>query len=365
MENNNKDKNNDSINSLPEYKIRTMEGDLDKLKGGISSPIEPLLQKPLNSQPIKVPLAKPVEPRLIEILPVKPIEPPLPKQVKIETPAPQSKPIKTPLPEIEDFIASEKRIDELKKELKTEKIQKLKTENIFETKTKNKTWLIIAIIVLLILMILGFFYWQGSKVQPTTQPPIINNELQVPASLISVEETKILKIENNISLLILLQDEQNIAPIKTFRRIVPTKFSATTNKQEVLSLSDLIKELNISVYPYVLSELKNNYTLVLYGQEENERRFGLIIETKNSDNVKAQSKFWEQTMIENLYNLFLGEQPQIPKNKIFSDGDYNGTQIRFVNFPDPRLSIDYAVTNDLFILSMSKESIRAIIDRIK
>jgi len=394
---NNNNQNNDQINSLPEYKIRTMEGDLDKLEGKTSPPeelpivIAPKIEKPLV-EPLEIPPVKP-----LEIPSIKPIdvhlttpEPPLPQQAKIETPTPTPTPktkliTKSVLPEIEDFIVptpppqpitesikTEKtRIEELKKELKTEKIEKLKTENIFESESYAKTgkktlWLLLSGIILLILIILGFLYWQGLRAETNqTPPPIINNEPQIPDPLISVDETKTLKIENNISLLILLEDEPNINPLKTFRRIVPIKFSAITGKEEILTLSDLIKELNISVYPYVLSEFKNNYTLVLYGQEENEKRLGLIIEVNNSDNVRTQSKLWEPTMAENLYNLFLGEQPQIFTNKNFSDGDHREIPIRFINFPSPDISMDYAVLNNLFIFSTSKESIRAIIDRVK
>ncbi|HOZ16668.1 MAG TPA: hypothetical protein PLF70_02575 [Candidatus Portnoybacteria bacterium] len=364
MENDNQ--NNNKINSLPEYKIRTMEGDLDKLKKGTDLPPEEL---PI-AMPTEITLINPIE---VDEKPTevteKPIVPHPQHEVKMEAPAPKTKPTRTPLPEIEDFIApiapeeektKEARIKELKKELKTEKIEKS------DTKTNKKTlWLIILGIILLVLALLGFFYWQGHKTEPNqTPPPITNNEPQIPDSLIAVDETKFLKINNNISLLILLQDESKIEPIKTFRRIVPTKFSAITGKEEILTLNDLIAELNISVNPFILSEFKNDYTLVLYGQEENEKRLGLIIATRDN-NIQTQSKSWEQTMVNDLYNLFLGKQPQIFTNNNFAESNYNGVVIRFINFPNPDLSIDYATPDNLFIVSTSKESIRAIIDRIK
>ncbi len=364
MENSNNNNNsNNSTNSLPEYKIRTMESDIDKLERG------------LNLPPEELPIV--VTPKPVEV-------PPVPKPVKVSVPievsVPKIEPKKSPLPEIEDFIVPtpppQSKIvppaggiptgvgKELKKDLK---IKQLKTENIFdsEIKTDRKNSLLIVLgVILLAVVILGFFYWRGLKAEPVPVPTPIDNGLQIPKSSISVENTKILKIENNISLLILLEDELKIEPLKTFRRIVPIKNSPTDGKEEVLSLSDLVKELNISIYPYVLSEFKNNYTLVLYGQEENEKRFGLIIETNNSNNLKEQLRFWEKTMVENLYNLFLGKQPTIPANKNFVDSEYNRVSIRFINFPNPDVSIDYAVLNNLFILSTSKESIRAIIDRI-
>ncbi len=409
------DKNNNSINSLPEYKIRTMQGDIDKLeKEEILPPDElPIIKietppKPLDVnlkapiKPIEIPKAplKPLEiiPKPIEVsapsadeplksvdIRLEPIEPPAPKIVeiskpqKIETPKPKSS-----LPEIEDFIVVERPEKEKivvvpeapvkvvleKPTIKEMEIEQLKTENIFETEqgaNRKKFWLIVLLAILAMAIILGFFYWRGLKTESNpnnSTPQPLENELKIPDSLITVDEVKILKLENNISFLILLQDEK-ISALKTIRRIVPTKISPESGKEEVLSLSDLIKELNISVYPYVLSEFKNNYTLVLYGQEENEKRFGLIIETTNNINLKEQLHYWEKTMIENLYNIFLGKQPQIPTNKNFSDGVYNIIPIRFINFPNPDISIDYSTPNNLFILSTSRESMHTIIDRIK
>ena len=399
MENNNNSQNNSSINSLPEYRIRTMQGDIDKADKGLSSPPDELpvveipkpvptpikdgIGTPTDSVGVETPIVKPIA------VPLKPIEPPTPKTPeppkpsKIEIPKPSQPPQppkpKSSLPELEDFIVPVKPVPTPIKDgigtptdsvgvepPKPLKIEQLKTEDIFDSEgktNKKKFWLVIIGIVLLIAIILGFFYWRGTRPETNPTPQPTENKLQIPDSLINVDETKTLKLENNISLLILLEDEK-VTALKTFRRIVPTKI-ATDGKEEVLSLNDLIKELNISVYPYVLSELKNNYTLVLYGQEENEKRLGIIIETNNNTNLKEQLRYWEKTMIENLYNLFLGKQPQIPTNKNFKDSNYNESPIRFINFPNPDISIDYATPNNLFILSTSKESIRAIIDRIK
>jgi len=366
--NNNKDDNGDgaTINSLPEYKIRTMDGDINGLGGEIVTP------------KIDIPAPKNVPMPTVKEIPVPKIE--------ISTPKIEPIKIKSPLPEIEDFIVPtpppqvkiEQRIEEVNKEIgkrpqieelkKELTIEKLKTENIFdsETKTDKKNLLLIVLgIILLVVVVLGFFYLRGLKIESNPSPlPVDENKLQIPQSLISVDSTKTLKVENNISFLILLQDELKVEPLKTFRRIVPIKNSSVDGREEVLSLSELIKELNISIDPYVFSEFKNNYTLVLYGQEENEKRFGLIVEINNSNNLREQLRSWEKTMIENLYNLFLGKQPKIPANKSFTNSEHRGIPIRFINFPNPDISIDYAILNNLFILSTSKESIRAIIDRV-
>lgn len=51
----------------------------------------------------------------------------------------------------------------------------------------------------------------------------------------------------------------------------------------------------------------------------------------------------------------------------FQDNAYNGVAIRYINFPLPDLSIDYAIIPDqrLYIVATSQEAMYAIIDRIR
>jgi len=91
MENDNQ--NNNKINSLPEYKIRTMEGDLDKLKKGTDLPPEEL---PI-AMPTEITLINPIE---VDEKPTevteKPIVPHPQHEVKMEAPAPKTKPTRLP-----------------------------------------------------------------------------------------------------------------------------------------------------------------------------------------------------------------------------------------------------------------------------
>ena len=70
-------------------------------------------------------------------------------------------------------------------------------------------------------------------------------------------------------------------------------------------------------------------------------------------------------MADDLKNLFLFKKPGDPTTKSFKDNRYNNVDIRYINFPGPDVTIDYAISNDLFILSTSKESMYNIIDRLK
>lgn len=368
-------KNDDPINSLPEYEVRTMEDDINKLEG-----------RPTDKRPVKLELPPPpvqpkkiettktlaVAPKVKEVLP--PEELPIPSakpEIKpepiIEVKKPEIK--KAPLPGTEEFIT--KAPEPLKPQIippapKPQiippaipaKPRKIITPKVKKARTKKI--LIILIIVLAIIALGVFFYWQGTRPEPLPLPEPPTNEINVPASLIPVDETKILKIENNISFKNLLRDEAGLEQLSgTMKRIIPVK-----NETEILSLSDLVKELGIAIYPYVFSELKNNYTLILYGQDK-EKIIGLIVETNNPDKIKEQSRYWEATMVEDLKNLFLLKKPGNPTTAFFRDNTHKNVLLRYINFPNPDLTIDYAVLDNLFILSISKEAMYNIIDRLR
>jgi flagellar basal body-associated protein FliL len=363
--------NNEPINSLPEYETRTMKSDLDKLEERVIEKKPEKLVLPKTS-PESLPIIK-EEPKPITPTPIPTPTPivspsPTPAPTPAPTPTREIKEIKkTPLPGTEEFIASipPKIIPE---EIKPEQIKKpeiiKKTEIIKKIrKPINLKKILIPVIIVLTIIAIGiFFYWQGkTEEQQQEFPPVEQpEEPQISESLIPIDETKIIKVGNNASLLNLLKIEAGADQSNgTFKRIVPMK-----NEKEILSLNELIQELRIAIYPYALPELKDKYTLVLYGQN-GKRRLGLIIETINPANLKEQLKFWEKTMPEDLKNLFLNEMPGVPTGKEFHNNIYKEIAIRYINFPNPDLTIDYAISDNLFILSVSKESMYGIIDKLK
>jgi predicted nucleic acid-binding Zn ribbon protein len=389
------EENNDPINSLPEYEVRTMEDDINKLERRPTDLEKPKSAPTPTPAPKSAPKLKPA-PLPPKPLPTKPLPPPIDisppetlpivteKPVTIEAPIVVERPIviekpkieikKAPLPGIEDFIIPTPPsptstptpikveapiiIDLPKpKVFKSERPKKIISPE--ARKQRTKRILTIFIIVLVIIALGLFFYWQGTKPEPIPTP-LPSNEISIPSSLIPADETKILKIDNNVSLDDLLRDESmlNQQP-GTIKRIVPVK-----NEKDILPLSELLKELEIAVYPYVLSELNDNYNLIIYSQGT-EKNIGLIIQTNNPNNVKEQAKYWEVTMVDDLKNLFLFKKPGDPTTKSFKENLYNDVTIHYINFPSPDLTIDYAISGNLFILSTSRESMYSIIDRLK
>lgn len=357
--------NETPINALPKYKIRTMKDDLAELgmeelkkeakEAKKVKEISPPEKLPIVPAPVR--FESRIEPKPEIKKPEKIPLPPLPPKPKIVKPAKTKieipkleiiKPLKPELPK----PPKPKRVEVPRPEISPAPKPGLKKPKV---KTKSKLLPILAIILLALIGIGAFFYWQGTKIEPEPEPkpePVKPSE-----SLIGVEETKIISLTSEISLFETLKQEIQLAqPDKTFKRIAILK-----NETEFFSLNEFFKELQVSVPPYALVELKDNYTLVIYSQN-NKKHLGLVIEAKNIDNLKQQLRFWEQTMVDDLKNLLLDKNGSQAATIGFQDNVYKDTAIRYINFPEPDLTIDYAIINNLFILSTSKESMYKIID---
>lgn len=334
------EKQGTSINALPEYEIRTMKDDLAKL--GLEKLEKEAISAQASPAPDELPIIddekikKPSLPSIEELIIKQPPEP-RPQIQKLEIPEPPhfAKALENkPKPAIPLPPAPKKK------------------------KSKSILLPILIIIIIILAGIGGIFYWQNRKNPPL--PPIEENEEpELSESLIPVEKTKIISLDNQTSVSAVLQQEalSEESP-GTIKRIAILK-----NETEFLSLIDLFQELEINIPSSVLTEIKENYTLVLYSQN-GKSHLGLVAEIKNISNLQEQLRLWEQTMVNDLKNFFLSEEPGLSATNEFQDNIYNNVSIRYINFPEPNITIDYALTDNLFILLTSKESMYEIIDRI-
>lgn len=98
-------------------------------------------------------------------------------------------------------------------------------------------------------------------------------------------------------------------------------------------------------------------------------RFGLIATLKDGVKVADVNKILknlEPTMPEELKDLilFTSSSTEIPESPKFTGNTYKDIGIRYVNFPYSTLTLDYAITNNYFVLTTSKEAMYAVIDRL-
>jgi len=112
------------------------------------------------------------------------------------------------------------------------------------------------------------------------------------------------------------------------------------------------------------ANLEESFSLFVFN-DNNNIRLGLSLRPKNKALALTQMLSQENHLIENLTPLYLGETISTPKNSFFKDSSYNNIKIRYLNIAQEKaLSLDYAFNEESLLIATSRDSLRAIIDKI-
>lgn len=385
-----------TINALPDFEIRTMKNDLAGLgvKRGdknllmkemakpkiIAGGNAPAVPKPTSAgtaikekeiKPTDMASEKPESGMIVpENLPVATVfkKSTLPSTEELIR-RPEESPL-APLPpqKSETFFVTEEKPDgepvrEIKKDSGLPQMEKLKIpEPIYapekEGIRKILKFAVIGVIALAFISAGVFVYFKIRPAEPEPEPPV-KIEPQLSAPLIDAESKKILFLSGEKNLFQGLREEARTEQnIRTFKRIGVLK-----SETEFLSLAEIIQNLEIPISPYVLSELKNNYNLLIFNQETG-KRTGIIIEINNPENLKTQMMNWEATMLDDFKNFYPAQLPGQSASKDFLNDNYKNIIIRYKNLPYPTLTLNYTILGNFLIIGTSKEMIYSMIDRI-
>ena len=255
-------------------------------------------------------------------------------------------------------------------------------ENIYPASFKRppgllKKFLTRVIVLIILLLIIGiitaFFYWyfkQRTKVsnfllppeEKTSQPlplapeeiqPTQPQEISIPPSLISVNETKELEISKNddipSSFTSVIKEDLKIGQ---FTRIL----FKNSKESKIAGLSDFFSSLKVNS-PENFYQKLGNETLFIWTQKEG-KRFGFIVEVKNgSEELKDILKSWEPSMEKDFEEIFkiLGKTGK-PYSPVFKDFSYKGINFRCQTFSKNDLGICYFVSKERLIWTSSFES---------
>jgi len=280
-----------------------------------------------------------------------------------------------------------------KKPVLSKKVE-LKSSNIKIPKRQSKYFFIIfgLIAILIVIGTGGFFYWWNylksvtpivvthfecqdnqciiiegdgdSKCQIDAECQPIIQELLIPDSLIPVNETKTIE---------LIVGQENLLPGQLSLIIDEGQASSTINRilvksvdqeeEKYIDLNTLILALNINIPENILSAITDDYTLFLYRQEEG-NRLGIVIKMGESDTLVQDLNNWEDTMIDDLDQLFLIEDIPDTHSEEFQDKIYKDVYIRYMNFPMPILSLDYGIIAGNLVITTSREAMFNAIDTL-
>jgi hypothetical protein len=361
--------------------------------------------KPLQPQPIRpvAPLRQNIE------APSKKIEralPPIPtnlpsKKEELFPPSPRLKPIKeipTRLgPNNLEQVSQNSVVKQVNKPPKTTSLKKSPARRI----------IILSILAfVIVLFILGEIWWFfiASTPEPTpppenlfptpeeTLPPSQPEETlpppqeeepavitpEIPSALLSYDET----IEVNLSELTseemgmgISQVISEIASENSLNRVV----FVSDLDQTVLDLETFLSLSGIIMPESISSKLSGSYDLFFLGENSFDRtscskagissnacagpRLGLVLSVKSGENIDSSLKLWENTMASDLQSI-LPSQTSISSGN-FKNASYGGASIRYQNFPIDTTTIDYAVLNNVLLISTSKTSMYAIVDALR
>lgn len=229
-------------------------------------------------------------------------------------------------------------------------------------KPRKKFILIIIIIIILAGGGFGLYYWLSQPSTTVTPPPAPS--LIKPSPLVPTDKEIIIKLEAGQNLLAELKTFVSASLPKSSQILV---YDQTSDKPlEPIMLKDLFQKLGIQAPEKILTNLKDNYTFLIISHQ-GLTRLGLIAQTayQQEQDFSVDFKSWEETMSQDLEPLFLVSAGQ-PASATFTDNVYQETNIRYLNFPSPDLTLDYAFwpAKNYLLLATSRQGIYTIIDKL-
>lgn len=204
--------------------------------------------------------------------------------------------------------------------------------------------------------------------QPPARPqPKIEPLEQASLSFISVEEAieRVAKLEDIPNKLVQLAQSvtQQARPLK--RYIFTT---VKDNKETEFSPQEFLQGMSIFMPEAIITRLQAEYNFYLYKQEGGVARSVLAMKIAEPTLVRAEMRNWEPKLFDSLWPAFYpGALPGLPFTDEYQDNVYRGVPIRYLNFPAPTLTVDYAILDDekILVFTTSKDSIFAVIDELK
>lgn len=233
----------------------------------------------------------------------------------------------------------------------------------------------IIIVAIALLSSVGVSYWwffiKQAPTPPTQQqpieqippteniPPVITEPIlpekisQTDADLIIETSTKDPSPETTSSLIAQISSSAKQLSDKQLGRVL-IKYSATVEKS-YLSLNESLTLLKINIPNNINANIKNGEILA-YSQN-GQTRYGFAAAISDALATINAMKTWEKTMLNDVNNFYVDSLPIKSQNISFNDDFQNNFIIRYLNLPDPTLSIAWAESNEkqMFIVSTSKD----------
>ncbi len=228
----------------------------------------------------------------------------------------------------------------------------------------------------------GYYLWSTrysqTPVQPVVEAPIEPvepeapsiPEPEIPAKKYSEDKPNYLVIENASG-----QTADSIKAIlsKTAEEILtegetlPVELVASDETNGQIPFGTFATAAGLKFAPDFMANFTGGFSLFVYN-DGGKARLGLTVQVKpdkiTNGATAAAVKKNEKVLADNLAVLFLDSPYQLGANE-FKDGKYGNLVIRYLNLnPDMNLSVDYAFSGNQWVVGTSKNSVRAILDKL-
>lgn len=204
---------------------------------------------------------------------------------------------------------------------------------------------------------------------PVTIPPVSPTSLTFDSPLIPVNKTLAFKVS---------EGEDSATFLSNLKRAINGESSKIAKGDfvriylhiggEKLSLSQLEKLL-AQPFPLIKPYLdEDSYTIFFEKGDGDAVRFAIVAMMTNRASVQNTLPAFENLAPKSLGKTYAGYTgsilPALTADQFF-DNTYQGVSMRYVNFGSAALTFDYALDNDLFLAATSRETMFALIDRLK
>ena len=231
--------------------------------------------------------------------------------------------------------------------------------------------LVITVVILTIAAFMagGYYYWITHKGTEQIET-VVNSQGEKPQIEVTEKkfsdenpnvlavDTETIKTEDLQQLLIQKSNE-----VKEDGHDKPVEFIINDLNNNPIAFSRFAIISGMKVSTSVLDNLEENFSLYFYNDGGN-MRLGIVINLKNKENAVQEIKDEEIILADDLIPLFLGNEV-VKEGIIFKDGSYNNLPIRYANLnQEETISLDYGFISMKLVIGTSKNTTRAIIDKV-
>lgn len=238
-------------------------------------------------------------------------------------------------------------------------------------KAKWHRILVITVVILTIATFTagGYYYWITHK--GTEQNETVVNfqgekpQIEVTEKKFSDENPNVLTMDTETIKTADLQQllVQKSNEVKEDGHDNPVEFIVNDLNNNPIAFSRFAIISGMKISTSVLDNMEESFSLYFYNDGGN-MRLGIAISLKNKENAIQEMKDEEIVLADDFAPLFLGNEV-MKEGIIFKDGNYNNYQIRYANLNlEGTISLDYSFVGLKLVIGTSKNTTRAVIDKI-